>query len=65
MIFAITARKRSCGKVMVLHMSVILFTGGWWCVSQHAMGRGCVYPSMQWGVHPLASYWNAFLFVNV
>ena len=29
-----TARKRSCGKVMFLHLSVILFTGG--CVSQHA-----------------------------
>ena len=24
----ITARKRSCGKVMFLHLSVILFTGG-------------------------------------
>ena len=24
-----TARKRSCGKVMFLYLSVILFTGGW------------------------------------
>ena len=24
----ITARKRSCGKVLFLHLSVILFTGG-------------------------------------
>ena len=65
----ITARKRSCGKVIFLHLSVILFTGG---------GEG-VYLSMQWawGVHPLdtqpprqtptwtpnpwAFYWNAFL----
>ena len=28
LILAITARKRSCGKVMFLHMSVNLFTGG-------------------------------------
>ena len=27
-----TARKRSCGKVMFLHLSVILFTGGGPCV---------------------------------
>ena len=24
----VTTRKRSCGKVMILHLSVILFTGG-------------------------------------
>ena len=38
----ITARKRSCGKVMFLRLSVILFTG-----------EG-MYPNMQWagGVHP-------------
>ena len=35
-----TARKRSCGKVTFLHLSVILFTGG-------------VYPSMQWLTYPL------------
>ena len=60
---------RSCGKVMFLHLSVILSTGG-------------VYPSMHLGRHPpadtppgrhpppadgycsrrYASYWNAFLF---
>ena len=48
---------------MFLNLSVILVTGvGMWvggecvpacigqgCASQHAMGRGCVYPSMQWG----------------
>ena len=42
-----TARKRSCGKVMFLHLSVILFKGGGvylsmhWTgvVPQHAMGR--------------------------
>ena len=43
--FIITARKRSCGKVMFLHLSVILFTGGG--VSQHAMGGG---------VHPLGRH---------
>ena len=41
-----TARKRSCGKVMFLQVSVILLTGGG-CVSQHALqvyltGGGCV-----------------------
>ena len=67
-------RKRSCGKVMFLHLSVILSTGG-----------GCVFPSAYWDT-PLpgqtppgqtppppaddyccgryASYWNAFLFLN-
>ena len=35
------------GKVMFLHLYVILFMGGRY-VSQHAMGQG-VYPSMQWG----------------
>ena len=67
--FLVTARKWSCGKVMFLHLSVILFTDGGG-VSQHAMG----------GVHPpgrrpwvdtprdghwsgrYTSYWNAFLF---
>ena len=34
----ITARKRSCGKVMFLHLSVILFTGG---VSTSGCG-GCL-----------------------
>ena len=33
-----TARKRSCGKVMFLHLSVILFTGGG-CLP---LGRGCL-----------------------
>ena len=31
-----TARKRSCGKVMFLQVSVILLTGGV-CVSYHAL----------------------------
>ena len=36
----ITVRKRSCGKVMFLHLSVILFTRGVGvCVSEHALGR--------------------------
>ena len=30
------------GKLMFLHLSVILLTGGGLCVSQHAMGRVCV-----------------------
>ena len=35
----ITVRKRSCGKVMFLHLSVILFKGG-------------VCPSACWNTHP-------------
>ena len=45
--------QRSYGKVMFLHLSVILFTGG--CVSQHALGLTThrqTYPSMHWGRHP-------------
>ena len=34
--------QHSCGKIMFLHLSVILFTGV--CV--------CVHPSMHWGRHP-------------
>ena len=33
-----TARKQSCGKVMFLHLSVILFTGERGVVSYHAPG---------------------------
>ena len=32
LILLITARKRSCGKVMFLQVSVILFTGGRGCI---------------------------------
>ena len=38
----ITVRKRSCGKVMFLDLSVILFTGGVWpsaCRDTHPWGR--------------------------
>ena len=34
----ITARKRSCGKVMFLHLSMILFTGG--SLSRGSLSRG-------------------------
>ena len=41
--FMFTIRNSSCGKVMILYLSVILFTRG--CVSQHALGReGCTPP---------------------
>ena len=44
----ITARKRSCGKVMFLHLSVILFTGGslsrgvsvWGSLSRGSLSEG-------------------------
>ena len=42
----LTAHKRSYGKVMYLHLSVILFTGGV-CIPA-CIGQGYVFPSMQW-----------------
>ena len=65
-----TVRKRGCGMVMFLHLSVILFTGG---VSA-PMHAGIHTPSRSdtpFGRHPppnghccrwYTSYWNAFLF---
>ena len=41
-VFIITARKRSCGKVMFLHLSMILFTG--------KGGRGSVQEGLGAGV---------------
>ena len=67
-----TARKRSCGKVMFLHLSVILFTGG--CIPG-CNGGLCTPPRQtppprktpspqipdgHWNGR-YASYWNAFL----
>ena len=55
-ISVVTVRKRSCGKVMFLHLSVILFTGG--VVSQQAM-RGCVHPLNRhphWANTPLGKH---------
>ena len=43
----ITARNRSWGKVIFLHVSVILFTEG---VSVSVPGE--VSPSWEWGLHP-------------
>ena len=43
----ITARKRSCGKVMFLHLSVILFTGGGMC-GERGCGKGGMHGK---GVH--------------
>ena len=44
-IVIITVRKRSCGKVMFLHLSCQSFCSqGRACVSQHAVGRGCTPP---------------------
>ena len=34
-LWVITARKRGCGKVMFLHLCVILLTGGGWLPSMH------------------------------
>ena len=50
----ITARKRSCGKVMFLQVSVILFTGGGWFPSMPCRW----YPSIPCrfpGPHPRGS----------
>ena len=59
----ITVRKQSCGKVMFLHLSVILFTevgvypSMHWarrvCVSQYALGGGVYHPSGQTPPRPL------------
>ena len=57
----VTVRKRSCGKAMLLHLSVILFTGGGACVAGgQYMAGGCgggrvwqeIRP-LQWTVHIL------------
>ena len=77
----ITARKRCCGKVMFLQVSVILFTGGGvvWYPSMHYRSpgprRGSV-PACTEADNPpppadgyccrrCASDWNAFLFHGV
>ena len=45
--FIFTARKRSCGKVVLLQVSVILFTGGEvWC--RGAGPGGCLVPGGAW-----------------
>ena len=51
-------RGRSCGKVMFLHLSVILFTGGGLC-------QGDPLPPRIVKSGRYASYWNAFLSDNV
>ena len=59
----ITARKRSCGKVLFLHLSVILFTGGGVMMSllrQHTPPDS-IAPRSTSGRY--TSYRNAFLFI--
>ena len=54
--------QRSCGKVMFLHLPVILSTGG--CVSQHALGETPprqTPPADGYCSGRYASYWNTFL----
>ena len=73
----VTIRKRSCGKVMFLHLSVILFTNGgmrgggacmaWWGHALHGGGhawRGGGMCGRRDGhcSGRYALYWNAFLF---
>ena len=70
---SVTARKRSCGKVMFLHLSVSHYS----VHSQGGVSNACNGPAGECipecngpgGVHPhqstsgqYASYWNAFLF---
>ena len=72
-----TACKRSCGKVMYLHLSVILFTGGKSLSRGVSVGgEGGVQgisvqgvsdhgdPPVWWKSGRYVSYWNAFLFWN-
>ena len=58
--------QHSYGKVMFLHMSVILSTGG--CVSEHALGQAppgqtsrADTPQIATAAGRYASYWKAFL----
>ena len=60
----ITARKRSCGKVLFSHLCVILLTGGGLCPwGRGSLSRGGLCQgdphTVQSGQY--ASYWNAFL----
>ena len=60
--------ERSCGKVMFLHLSVILFTGGG-TPSQHAPQVTCpggvsIKDPRTVTSRRYASYWNAFLFFD-
>ena len=53
----------SCGKVMFLHLSVILFTGGVvWQTPGQKTPPGQTPPPLEDGY---ASHWNAFLFCQV
>ena len=52
-LFLIITLRNEVAKVMFLHVSVILFTGGWWYPSMHCRwypsmpcSRGVCYPSM-------------------
>ena len=64
-------RPQSCGKVMFLRLSVILFTGGSVCpggsLSRESLSEGSArvsvqrHPSVRWKSGRYASYWNAFL----
>ena len=58
-----TARKRSCGKVMFLHLSVILFTGGG-LPDKDSSGQRPPWTEIPCTVKSgrYASYWNALLF---
>ena len=60
--------QRSCGKVMFLHLSVILFTGGWQTpLGRHPPGRHPLC-SAYWEIRATSgrytSYWNAYLFFD-
>ena len=54
--FSVITVRRSCGKVMFLHLSFILFTGGVCpsaCLDTHPPGQ--TPPSACWDTHPLPS----------
>ena len=65
---AIYRPQRSCGKVMFLHLSVILFTGSGVSLSRGSLSRqalcqGDPLPRCMVTCGWYASYWNAFLFI--
>ena len=55
----------SCGKVMFLHLSVIMFTRGGRHPREDTPPSRCACWEMRATIGRYASYWNAYLFVDL